>query len=109
MTEPMPTVTPRSQPVLPVLLQTMHPREVEALGAQLQARAAIGLETYGVPLCTHNGRNAAYDWLFEALDGCKYGTQLWMERSYSAKVMRVLALQIELAVAINELVEEEQG
>ena len=107
MTQPAPTVTAHSQPVLPVLLATMHPREVDALGAQLHTRAATGLATYGVPLCTHNGRNSLNDWLDEALDGCAYGAQLWMERNYSAKVMRCLSLQIELAEAIKELAEEQ--
>lgn len=48
--------------------------------ADLQARAAVGLKTYGTPLQTHNGRDALRDAYEEALDLCMYLRQEMEQR-----------------------------
>jgi hypothetical protein len=52
--------------------------------ADLEARAAAGLATYGRPLQTHNGRNAAQDALEEALDLAQYLKQVVLEQEAAA-------------------------
>lgn len=47
--------------------------------AALEARAAVGLRKYGVPLRTHNGRDAREDLAEELLDAFMYATQMEME------------------------------
>jgi hypothetical protein len=51
----------------------------EALIELLKAREARGLETYGRPLETFNGRDAKVDALEEALDLVQYLFQLYLE------------------------------
>ena len=46
----------------------------------LDARAAAGLERYGKPLQTHNGRDAERDLLEELIDAAQYAVQSRMER-----------------------------
>jgi hypothetical protein len=52
--------------------------------ADLEARAAAGLATYGRPLQTFNGRNAAQDALEEALDLAQYLKQVVLEQEAAA-------------------------
>jgi phage shock protein A len=46
----------------------------------LDARAAAGLERYGKPLQTRNGRDAERDLLEELIDAAQYAVQSRMER-----------------------------
>ncbi|KKS35465.1 MAG: hypothetical protein UU99_C0011G0008 [Parcubacteria group bacterium GW2011_GWE2_42_14] len=64
--EPMPTKG--KQAVLPELIQ------------DLQARAEVGIQKYGTPLETDNGRDALMDFYQEYLDGAMYFKQHLMER-----------------------------
>jgi hypothetical protein len=48
--------------------------------ADLQSRSDVGLETYGVRLQTHNGRDALLDAYHEGLDMCLYLKQAILER-----------------------------
>ena len=45
----------------------------------VDSRTAQGIETYGRPLQTHNGRDAGVDMLQELLDFCQYQQQRLME------------------------------
>jgi hypothetical protein len=47
---------------------------------ELEARAAVGMAEYGVPLRAFNGRDALRDALEEALDLCVYLRQCIAER-----------------------------
>jgi len=47
----------------------------------LEQRATIGLETYGKPLQTHNGRDALWDAYEEVLDLAQYLRQRIEEES----------------------------
>lgn len=46
----------------------------------LKARVFVGIQKYGTPLKTHNGRDALVDAYQEALDLCMYLKQEIMER-----------------------------
>jgi hypothetical protein len=70
--QPSPTTNPNSRLV------------TEALIDLLRERSAKGIETYGTPLMTHNGRDAQRDALEEALDLCQYLMQMKMEEEDSA-------------------------
>lgn len=72
MSQPMPK--PGQQDVTPALV------------ALLKERQAQGIATYGTPLQTHNGRDALWDALEEALDLCQYLAQAIMERDGELKV-----------------------
>jgi len=68
MSEPKPKTTEHSQEVLPRLLQ------------RIEARRHKGMEEYGTPLKTFNGRRSLYDALDEVLDLAQYLQQEIMER-----------------------------
>ena len=59
------------QPVAPSLKQRF--------GDWIDARTAQGIETYGGPLTTDNGRDAERDMLEELLDFCQYQEQSRLE------------------------------
>ena len=48
--------------------------------ADLQERSNAGIQKYGTPLQTHNGRDALWDAYQEALDLCMYLRQAILER-----------------------------
>lgn len=52
---------------------------------ELEARAKIGIETYGTLLKTHNGRSAYQDLREELLDAVMYASQLGFERIEEGK------------------------
>ena len=62
---------PESRPVAPSLKQRF--------GDWIDARTAQGIETYGGPLTTDNGRDAERDMLEELLDFCQYQEQSRLE------------------------------
>ena len=61
-----------------------EPREVavrlkQEVANWIDRRTARGIETYGQPLMTHNGRDVKRDMLEELLDFCQYQQQRIME------------------------------
>lgn len=48
--------------------------------ADLEARRAKGIQTYGTPLRAHNGRDPLWDLYEELLDAACYARQAIMER-----------------------------
>lgn len=101
--EPAPTVCARSQAVVPWVLDHLERHYVarEALARDLVERAEVGLERYGVPLATHNGRSARVDAYQEALDLVVYAAQDHLERPhvdtdgrYRTDVTLMLALEL---------------
>jgi hypothetical protein len=58
--QPLPTRSPRSVDVAPLVIQ------------DIEARIRRGIETYGQPLRTHNGRDALWDAYEEQIDGALY-------------------------------------
>jgi hypothetical protein len=63
-----------------------------ALIARLKERRALGVERYGRPLQTFNGRKALQDLVEELLDGANYALQAEMEwAAVQARIRRVLA------------------
>jgi len=48
--------------------------------ADMAQRAAAGVQKYGTPLQTHNGRDALWDAYQEAMDLCMYLRQMILER-----------------------------
>lgn len=55
---------------------------------QLREHTRRGIETYGKPLQTFNGRDALWDAFEEALDLCQYLAQALMERNYMAEALK---------------------
>jgi hypothetical protein len=66
--QPLPTRSPRSVDVAPLVIQ------------DIEARIRRGIETYGQPLRTHNGRSALRDLYEELLDAAVYCRQLIEEQ-----------------------------
>ena len=67
----------------------------DALIAHIEKRKAIGLQRYGQPVMTFNGRNAPQDLLEELLDGATYAMQVLMEmKALKGRIGRALALHI---------------
>ncbi|MFI0967011.1 hypothetical protein ACH4S8_37355 [Streptomyces sp. NPDC021080] len=64
----------------------------DALIAHIEKRMAIGLQRYGQPVKTFNGRNAPQDLLEELLDGATYAMQVLLE-------MQALKGRIALALS----------
>lgn len=66
--QPDPIESEFSRPVVPEVMK------------DLEARMAKGIETYGVPLKSHNGRSGLQDLYEELLDACCYIKQVMMEK-----------------------------
>ncbi|MFJ8006132.1 hypothetical protein [Streptomyces fagopyri] len=67
----------------------------DALIALIEERKQLGIQRYGSPLMTHNGRDAGRDAVEEALDLAVYSMQVAMElRDLRAAVARVQALAV---------------
>jgi hypothetical protein len=71
MDQPLPN--PGKTNVAPVARKRM----LEILSQQVQR----GIETYGTPLQTHNGRDAFHDAMTEAIDLIQYLTQASLEHA----------------------------
>lgn len=81
-------VSPESEAVSSVLLMWLDD-EVRAgrvnrsaaawLGDAVLERTRLGVERYGSPLMSHNGRDALRDLAEEVVDGVQYATQALME------------------------------
>lgn len=77
--QPNPVQVPTSEPIYPDLIQwvTMH-QDVDVTGL-LEERHTFGMQKYGSPLMTHNGRDAERDLLEELGDALFYAHQMYME------------------------------
>lgn len=82
--QPQPTHTEASTQVVPRVMAHVrdyqlgagHPERIgEAVCDDLEARLKFGLEKYGFPLETHNGRDALMDAYQESLDALNYTGQ----------------------------------
>lgn len=71
--QPMPTVSEKSRDVQGSLIE------------MVRERRQLGIQRYGSPLMTHNGRNALQDALEEAVDLSAYLMQLRMEADDAVK------------------------
>ena len=60
----------------------------QAFADWIDRRTAQGVETYGQPLMTHNGRDAARDQMEELLDFCQYQQQQLMELEDEVRRLR---------------------
>lgn len=78
MSQPAPIKTARSRDVVADLCRNLQ--DDSPLRDALEARAAVGEQTYGTRLMTHNGRDALQDAHEEILDALAYLWQAWMER-----------------------------
>lgn len=83
-------------------VRTDHP----ILGDDLEARARMGAEQYGMRLHCRNGRDALVDAYQEALDLVMYMRQAMMERRVSTWHCTLAEL---VAVAIRDQVAREHG
>jgi hypothetical protein len=70
MPEPEPTQSSLSQPV--------EPKFQEVLLKVVEESYSYGVEKYGTPLMTFNGRSELRDMAEELISGLRYGTQLAM-------------------------------
>jgi len=81
--QPAPIQQPASSHVLPDVLchaSLIGDDEISRqLRADLTARAEAGVQKYGTPLTTHNGRNALMDCYQEVLDAAMYARQASLE------------------------------
>jgi hypothetical protein len=63
------------------------------LAAKIMERRALGIQRYGRPLQTFNGRDPVRDLLDELLDGATYAQQIAMEiKAYKDRIAQALAL-----------------
>jgi hypothetical protein len=62
----------------------------DRLVAEILARRELGVQRYGSPLMTHNGRDALRDAWEEAIDLAAYLTQMVMERDDTTQTVEQL-------------------
>ncbi|MEU9405669.1 hypothetical protein AB0E08_08180 [Streptomyces sp. NPDC048281] len=93
--QPLPTEGGES--VQDALIQHIlsHPRlgaGAHALAAKIGERRSLGIQRYGRPLQTFNGRDAVQDLMDELLDGATYAMQVKMEiDSFNTRIARALS------------------
>jgi len=99
--QPTPAHGAQSVAVTPVLLDAIRCFEgVPAwLPSAIEARTLAGVERYGAPLHSHNGRDSIRDLREELLDAMQYLAQAHIEGRISAPVY-VPALQSLLIITI---------
>lgn len=87
--QPDPNLSEDSKPVWPQVIKGLSAAREELLLSDTQlkdlvqiceARNQFGISKYGVPLSTHNGRNAIQDAFEETLDLVVYSFQAYMEQ-----------------------------
>jgi hypothetical protein len=98
--EPKPIQTEDSEPVLSFVLKTMHFSGRHFLGADLEARAKLGMERYGTPLMTHNGRDPLADLYQELLDALMYLGQYMLESGKSDCLEFSKLLKLTIAIKL---------
>ena len=69
----------------------------DALIADIRARRDLGVQRYGSPLMTHNGRDAVQDALEEAVDLAVYLKQVAMETRDREQELAVLRAEVAAA------------
>lgn len=79
----------------------------ERVAIDLENRAVGGVEKYGVPLQTHNGRNALVDLYEELLDAVMYATQANMENP-TAETSYALDLVIDALAGTTQALRYKQ-
>lgn len=83
--EPDPSLTDQSEPVWPFVIKALNnvnlltEEEKNDLTKIFNSRNNFGIEKYGVPLSTFNGRNPIKDAFEESLDLLAYVTQSYLE------------------------------
>lgn len=108
--QPKPELTDKSKPVWPKVvkaLKSVHKdfnltkSEFAELSQIMEKRNQFGIEKYGVPLSSFNGRNSLQDAFEEALDLVVYSSQSYMENKNKkhAKMFEEL-----LEAAFNSLI-----
>jgi hypothetical protein len=85
---------PGDQPLPSGGRECVQDRLIEAI----RERRNLGVERYGQPLMTHNGRDALQDAWEEAVDLTVYLTQLRMEADDRAEAVRLLRNWLDLHV-----------
>jgi hypothetical protein len=75
---------------------------IAAVAQDFHARIQLGIERYGHPLQTHNGRDAALDLYAELLDAAHYAKQLMLE-SPSGKAHLLYSCVLGLVFDAKEL------
>lgn len=102
MSQKAPIKTERSRDVVIDLCASL--RKDSPLRADLEARAAVGVKTYGTRLMIHNGRDAMQDAHEEVLDALAYLWQARMERADDPKQdMWLCALWRDLAAIERQI------
>lgn len=98
-TQPLPIEVNASEPIDPVFvtflgqiarLHNIDSSVAAAVGADIGRRTDVGIQRYGMPLKTWNGRDAGLDAYEEAMDLAKYCTQLHMEHPSSDLYRRLM-------------------
>lgn len=88
--QPLPTQAPLSEPVLPVVTRKVIAHGIALdykesllrdICADIKERTDLGVQRYGTPLHTFNGRVAARDLYEELVDATQYAVQQYMEES----------------------------
>jgi hypothetical protein len=107
-----PVVSPESEAVSSVLLmwlddEVRHGRASRAAAASLGdaviERTRLGVERYGSPLMSHNGRDAVRDLAEEVVDGVQYATQALMETTDVDQVAWLWAARAKLLGAAADI------
>lgn len=75
---------------------------IQAVADDFRARIKLGIERYGHPLQTHNGRSAAQDAYDELLDAAHYLKQLFLE-TQSPKVRLAYIVVLGLVFDVKEM------
>jgi hypothetical protein len=82
--------------------------QVNAVVQDFHARIQLGIERYGHPLQTQNGRDAALDCYMELLDAAHYAKQLVLE-SPSGKSHLLYACILGLVFDVKEIIAGREG
>jgi hypothetical protein len=110
--QPMPISVSQSAAVDPSFVSVLGafvnlravPDEVATqVGRDVAKRTQLGIERYGTPLMTWNGRDAATDAYEEAMDLAKYCTQLYMEHPTSRSYRLLMLSAMELLLTLAEI------
>lgn len=92
------TVSQGKEDVLPFLLKRLEIQfnndYIEGVQDALTERAKIGIQKYGTPLQTDNGRNPLVDTFQEALDLAMYAAQYTIERKQPSSLLLNMAIEI---------------
>ncbi len=76
---------------------------VDYVLADMAERAAMGVIKHGMPLQTHNGRDALWDAYQEAMDLCMYLRQMILERYIDETGLRESNVELCNRTGCNEI------